>query len=115
MPSIRPEDLAAQIESGQAPVILDVRSRAEYEGGHVPGAINVPFTEVAERVSALPARPEDPIIVYCGHGPRAWLAGVALRRRGFRRVSYLKGHMSGWKKAGLAEEIRNHEETKNPS
>ena len=104
MASITPEALAAQIESAHAPVILDVRSRGEFEGGHVPGAIHVPFLDVGERAPSLPASTAEPIVVYCGHGPRAWIAGAALRRRGFTRISYLRGHMAGWRRAGLREE-----------
>jgi hydroxyacylglutathione hydrolase len=38
--------------------------------------------------------------VYCGHGPRAWIAKGLLRLRGFRRVSLLAGHMRAWRRAG---------------
>jgi rhodanese-related sulfurtransferase len=104
MAAIRPGALAEQIEQGQAPIILDVRSSAEFEQGHVPGAIHLPFWQIRNRAAALPAATNAPIVVYCGHGPRAWLAGAALRRRGFARVIYLVGHMSGWRRAGLREE-----------
>jgi rhodanese-related sulfurtransferase len=101
-----PQDLLARIDAGEAPAILDVRSRWEYRQGHVPGAVFIPFWAVpflgtlfpAWRV---PAKREDTLVVYCGHGPRAWMAGAALRRRGFRDVQYLDGHMTGWRRAGL--------------
>lgn len=89
-------DLWAQIEAGTAPLILDVRSRAEFARGHVPGARHVPFWMVRWRLRSIPASHHDPIVVYCGHGPRAWLAGAALRRRGFTNVKYLAGHFSRW-------------------
>jgi rhodanese-related sulfurtransferase len=44
------------------------------------------------------------LIVYCGHGPRATLAGRALRRHGFTRVEYLDGHFSTWRREGRPEE-----------
>lgn len=93
---IEPDVLAAQIEEGRAPAILDVRSAAEYRRGHVPGAIHVPFWQLSVRLAGLPLSPDAPVVVYCGHGPRAWMAGAVLRRRGYRRVVYLKGHMAGW-------------------
>jgi len=52
----------------------------------------------------VPASPLDTVVVYCGHGPRAYLAGAALRRRGFERIVYLKGHMSGWRREALPVE-----------
>jgi rhodanese-related sulfurtransferase len=97
-------DLLARISTRTAPAVLDVRSRAEFAHEHVPGAIHAPFwTLLAGRVPVA-LSPENPVVVYCGHGPRAWLAGAALRRRGFRRVAYLDGHMSGWRRDGLREE-----------
>jgi aerobic C4-dicarboxylate transport protein len=97
-------DLARSIASGRAPLILDVRSRWEFLRGHVPGAIHIPFWRLRYRMAAVPSPRERPIIVYCGHGPRAWMAGAALRRHGFQDVAYLEGHMYRWRRAGLPEE-----------
>ena len=97
-------DLLTRISAGTAPTILDVRSRGEFTRGHVPGALHIPFWKLLERPPGIPMSPDDPLVVYCGHGPRAWLAGAALRRRGFRRVVYLEGHMSRWRRAGFREE-----------
>ena len=47
--------------------ILDVLSRESYAGAHLPGAVNIPFDELAERAVELPSR-SQPIVVYCG-GP----------------------------------------------
>ena len=97
-------DLLARISAGTAPAILDVRSPAEFTDGHVPGARNIPFWKLLGRAPGTLPSVDDPLVVYCGHGPRAWLAGAALRQRGFRRVEYLEGHMSEWRRAGLREE-----------
>src|SRR5262245_32036106 len=104
MASITPEELAKQIEAGAAPFILDVRSEKEFEAGHVPGAFHIPFGSVGDPGVTVPSRPADPLIVYCGHGPRAWIAAAALRKRGYTRISYLRGHMSGWKRRRLPQE-----------
>jgi rhodanese-related sulfurtransferase len=96
--------LLAQIEAGTAPTILDVRSRREFAQGHVPGALHIPFWTLRNRISEILTSPADPVVVYCGHGPRAYVAGTVLRASGFRRVVYLKGHMLKWKQAGLRQE-----------
>jgi rhodanese-related sulfurtransferase len=96
---VTPRELLAAIEAATAPRIIDVRTEQEFADGHVPGAINVPF----QRAGALNANPAEPLIVYCGHGPRAWIAGRLLRRRGFTAVSYLRGHMAAWRRAALPE------------
>ncbi|MEO7274186.1 MAG: rhodanese-like domain-containing protein [Vicinamibacterales bacterium] len=85
-------------------VVLDVRSAGEFAAGHVPGAVNVPVMAVLAGSNDVGAQPSQLVVVYCGHGPRAWLAGAALRWRGFARVTYLRGHMAGWRRAGLREE-----------
>ena len=105
MTVITPETLLARIQAGDAPAILDVRSRPEFERGHLPGAIHIPFLDVGHQSASLPADPDQPIIVYCGHGPRAWIAGASLRRRGFSKVVYLAGHMSAWSKRGFQLEV----------
>lgn len=102
--AITPADLLEQIDRGTAPVILDVRSKTEYDDGHVPGALHVPFLQVSAASSRLPADRRTPLVVYCGHGPRAWMAGAALRRLGFTNVEYLQGHMTRWRRERHREE-----------
>jgi MFS family permease len=96
--------LLGQIESNTAPTILDVRTPKEFADGHVPGALNIPFESVGARAYELTGPRQSPLIVYCGYGPRAWIAGTALRKKGFTNVSYLAGHFSKWRAAGLREE-----------
>jgi hydroxyacylglutathione hydrolase len=98
-------ELFAAIDAGRAPRIVDVRTADEFAAGHVPGAINMPFNEVGRRAGELTAARDEPLVVYCGHGPRAWIAGGLLRRRGFRYISYMKGHMAAWRRARLREEL----------
>ncbi len=86
------------------PVILDVRSAAEFTAGHIPGSINIPFWAVPWRASELGSRRDDPIVVYCGHGPRAGLARAALRACGFTSIACLSGHWAHWREAGYPVE-----------
>jgi rhodanese-related sulfurtransferase len=99
--AVAPHQLLAEIEGGRAPLILDVRSAWEFRRGCVPGATHIPFWAVPSRASRLRAVPGARVVVYCGHGPRAWFARAALARRGFSDVSLLRGHMSAWRRAGL--------------
>ena len=101
---VMPEALLAAIETGTAPVIVDVRTGREFDAGHVPGAIHVPFYTLLVRQDEVPR--DRPVVVYCEHGPRAGVARLALRLAGFTDVRYLDGHMSGWKRRGLPQEIR---------
>jgi rhodanese-related sulfurtransferase len=101
---IAAQELLALIEAGTAPIIIDVRSRREFQEGHVPGARLLPFWKFLTGSPEISASPKERLILYCGHGPRAYLAGAALRRRGFQQVTYLRGHMAEWRRSGLPQE-----------
>ena len=95
--SLTPDALMERITTGDPPLILDVRSKHEYDAGHVPGAVHVPFWQAGGHSQTLAAKRESPVVLYCGHGPRAHIAGAALRRRGFTNILYLAGHMKKWR------------------
>ena len=97
--SVPPATLQAQIDAGTAPPILDVRSGGEFARDHVPGARHAPFGDVTAHATALGLDPRAPVVVYCEHGPRAWMARAALRWAGYTDVRLLEGHMSAWRKA----------------
>jgi len=97
------DELSALLGGRRPPVLLDVRSRAEYGAGHIQGAVHIPFWAVPWRSARLRAATTDPIVVYCGHGPRAFFARSALRRQGFTRVACLAGHMAQWRREGRPE------------
>jgi len=103
-PHISRSDLAARIEAGSPPPIVDVRSQSEFSEAHVPGAVHIPFYSMLSRSDELPTRDEEPLVVYCEHGPRAGLARVGLWMAGAGEVRFLEGHMSAWKADGLAVE-----------
>ena len=103
------DQLLASIEKGTAPVIVDVRSKSEYESGHVPGALHLPFYALWTRHSEIKENPEDPVVLYCEHGPRAGIAKFALWTLGYTNLVYLDGHMSGWKERRLPMEKHSEE------
>jgi rhodanese-related sulfurtransferase len=89
------------VEQGGAALLLDVRTPGEFASGHVPGAVNVPHTEIAARLAELEPRRDDEVIVYCESGRRAEKAAAMLAERGFENVRHLEGDMAGWREAGL--------------
>ena len=94
-------ELLHQIESGSPPLIIDVRTRGEYEEGHVPGAINISIFDFRTRFEQLDPPKEKPLVVICEHGPRSSFAGFVLRISGYRNVLELEGAMKEWKKSKL--------------
>jgi MFS family permease len=97
--------LLEQIDTNAAPTIIDVRTQKEFSLGHVPGALNIPFERIGGQLDTIPGSRRGAVVVYCGYGPRAWMAGAVLRKHGFTNVSYLAGHFSKWRAAGLREEL----------
>jgi phage shock protein E len=102
--SISVVELFERIDRGVTLRILDVRSEGEFRAGHVPGAVNIPFTTLPFRMHDVPGTPRDDLILYCGHGPRAYIAAAALRHGGRKRIAYLSGHWAAWQAAGLPVE-----------
>ena len=74
--------------------LVDVRSPAEFAGGHLEGALSAPLGELEQRAESL--GPKDaPIVVYCASGMRSASAKRLLQSRGFNNVHNLGG-MGRW-------------------
>jgi len=101
-PSIAPKELNALRGSGAAPVVIDVRTPAEFATGRIPGAVNIPFDQVADRISELDA--PHGVALYCMVGPRARKGEAALFEAGFESVFHIEGGLAAWQKAGLPVE-----------
>ena len=93
-------ELREQQNSGSPPVILDVRSDAEFERGHIPGAVHIPYDELRARFGEIPASSSDTIVVYCAVGPRARRGERTLLQNGFGHVLHLNGGFRAWEEAG---------------
>lgn len=98
--SITAADLDALITSGNAPFILDVRTRKEFSEGHIPGAVNIPHTELESRIAELNDQKNNTIVLHCRSGARATTADKILRSNGFTQITELDGHMMGWQAGG---------------
>lgn len=85
---------------GDGLIVWDVRPSAEFESGHVPGAVSVPPHEVRRRLRSVPK--ETPVVAYC-RGPYCVFADDAvreLRSRG-RRALRLEDGFPEWRRAGF--------------
>jgi hypothetical protein len=61
-----------RIQWNDAPVVVDVRFRGEFDRGQVPGAIGTAF--FAPETAKLPKDKSTELVIYCGHDQRAWIA-----------------------------------------
>jgi ArsR family transcriptional regulator len=96
------KELLRRIRDGLVTVI-DTRPREEFAAGHVPGAINLPLSELKRRLRELPADQE--IVAYCRgrYCVLSYEAVALLRKRGFK-ASRLEDGYPEWKAAGLPVE-----------
>ena len=76
-------------------IILDVRTKAEYEDKHIPGALLLPNEEIGtEDIAALPDK-EQVILVYCRSGNRSKQAAAKLAALGYKNI-YEFGGINSW-------------------
>lgn len=97
-------DLAAARASATAPIVVDTRSAAAWDQGHLPGALHIPGADLTRRAGAeLPDLQAD-IVVYCwGPGCNgATKAAATLSVMGYRRVRELIGGFEYWAREGLS-------------
>ena len=66
-------------------IILDVRSKGEYSGGHVKGSINIPVDQLASNLKKLKSK-EQAIITCCASGMRSGSAKGYLKSMGYKEV-----------------------------
>lgn len=74
-------------------IIIDVRERGEYANGHIKGAINIPLSELRERVNEIPK--DKLVYLHCRTGQRSYNATLALQNLGFDNVINITGSFLG--------------------
>ncbi len=100
--SISAVELQERRGSGDAPVVIDVRTPDEYASGHIPGAVNIPFDQVAQRIAEIDA--PHGVALYCMIGPRARKGESALLAAGYEKIFHLEGGYAAWQAANLPVE-----------
>lgn len=97
--SVGPIDAVRLINEGA--LVLDVRSRDQYDAGHVIDARNVPSAELAQNVETLKKYREKPVLTCCDTGMTANAAARTLREQGFGKVASLRGGLQAWRAENL--------------
>lgn len=101
-PAVRSVDLAGfrnDYYAGKVAFLLDVRTDAEFRGGHVPRAVNLPLDQVEARASELAPHLGEEIYVICETGGRSARAAALLAERGYRTVN-VQGGTYAWRSDG---------------
>lgn len=69
--------------------LIDVRTQEEHSVGHIPGDVNIPLDSLRDRLSEIPR--DKKVVLYCGVGPRGYVASCILKGHGFNNVVNLCG------------------------
>ena len=102
VPELSARDLHAQLAAGVRVQLLDVRTGAEYAGGHLDGARNVPITSLHAAVAELDLDRSVRVVAICLSAHRSPPAVRLLRSHGYDAVQ-LRGGMLAWRLARLPE------------
>lgn len=89
------EEALEIIKNNPETVLLDVRSKQEFQEGHLPGAISIPVYDLAKNVGGQIKKRDNLIIVYCKTGARSKKAAKILADLCYTNVYIIKGGLEG--------------------
>jgi len=89
--NITAEEAKEIMDSEEGYIVLDARTREEYDEGHIPGAIQISHEEIAEKAEKLLTDKDQLILVYCRSGRRSKLAAEALLELGYTNIKEFGG------------------------
>ncbi len=97
-------ELKALLDASEPPLVVDVRSRAEFEGelGHIDPALNLPIEDLPKHVAVLDDARRRRVALVCHTDKRSAKGAEILRAAGFADVVVLRGGMAQWRAAGHA-------------
>jgi len=103
---ITTQDLRARLDGGDDILVLDVRTAADFsgDGGHIPGARNLPVEELYQRLNELENWRDRPLAVLCRTNKKSSKAAEQLRAQGFTNVLLVDDGMVGWSDNGFSTE-----------
>jgi rhodanese-related sulfurtransferase len=85
--------------SNSSLIVLDVRTRSEYDAGHLENAVLIPVTELESRIDEIAQYRDTEIIVYCKGGARSTQASSILDSNNFTKVFNVLGGITAWESA----------------
>lgn len=100
MKTIKLDELTGMIEPGKKhPVLINTLPNDEFQKAHIPGSINIPADQIAQKVSGLCSK-NDWIVVYCASPTcdASHKAGQTLERLGFKNVYRFEGGIEEWQR-----------------
>ncbi|MWV44240.1 rhodanese-like domain-containing protein [Paenibacillus sp. HJL G12] len=91
---LRDEPFRKKLDESRHKRLIDVREAHEFKSGHIPGAINIPLSQIGSRASEISKG--DDVFLYCQSGMRSKQAAKILLKSGYPEVNNLMGGISSW-------------------
>ncbi len=88
---ITPQEAKKIMDSGEEHIVLDTRELDEFDEGHIPGAILIPYTEIENQAEEMLSDKDKLILVYCRSGRRSKIASESLAKLGYTNVKEFGG------------------------
>ena len=88
---ITQEEAKKIMDSGEEHIVLDVREQDEFDEGHIPNAILIPYTEIDAKAEGILTDKDAQILVYCRSGRRSKIAAESLANLGYTNVKEFGG------------------------
>lgn len=85
------------IDENKELIIFDVRTKEEYDSGHIKNAILTPYDQINENIELIKQYKEKSVLVYCRTGRRSTIATKSLIDNGFDKIYHMHEGISMWK------------------
>lgn len=92
--NLKADEFKNQLNNNRNKILIDVREPNEYREGYIPGAINIPLSQLKGRIGEVPK--DKDIFLYCRSGMRSKQAARILSKKGVKYLTNLQGGILSW-------------------
>lgn len=92
--TLRTDAFQTELRDAKNGILIDVREPAEFHSGHIPGAVNIPLSQLGSKTDSISK--DRNVYLYCRSGMRSKQAARVLRGQGYANLAHLQGGISGW-------------------
>lgn len=85
------------IDENKELIILDVRTKEEYDSGHIKNAILIPYDQINQNIDRIKQYKDKPVLVYCRTGRRSAIAVKVLIDNGYSKIYHMYEGITMWK------------------
>ncbi|MGB7932766.1 MAG: rhodanese-like domain-containing protein [Gammaproteobacteria bacterium] len=95
-PAMPSAEVKARLGTPKAPLMVDLRTPPEFAIAHLPGAVNIPLSELAKRLDELHPAEDHDLLIYCLNGSRTRQAEPLLYAHDINNFYHLEDELEGW-------------------